>query len=246
MDKKEQIYGTRAVIEAMKAGRDIEVIFIQDGVRNDLMRELTNEARKVGVPFKFVPEQKLTGLTGKNHQGVIAMVAAVHFESLENIVHGVFARGEDPLVLILDRITDVRNFGGMVRTCDAAGVHAILVPEKNSAPLSSDAMKTSAGALNHVPVCRTKSLRQSIKELKNSGLKIVACTEKAADTIFQTDLTGPLAIIMGSEEDGITPELLKEAHHLALIPMAGKIKSLNVSVAAGIALFEAVRQKGVK
>ena len=138
------IYGTRAVMEAIRAGRDIENILIQKDVRNDLINDLIDQARKHGVPFNFVPEQKLTGLTGKNHQGVIAQISAVHFESLENIVHKVFSEGRDPFLLVLDRVTDVRNFGAMVRTAETAGIHAIVIPEKGSAPISADAMKTSA------------------------------------------------------------------------------------------------------
>jgi 23S rRNA (guanosine2251-2'-O)-methyltransferase len=244
MEKKEMIYGTRAVIEAIRASRDIESILIEKGLRNELINELINEARKFNVPFSFVPEQKLAGLSNKNHQGVIALLSTVQFQSLENIVHSVFSDGGEPFILILDRVTDVRNFGAIVRTAETAGVHAILIPEKGSAPISADAMKTSAGALNYVPVCRTKNLKQTLKELKNSGLKIVACTERGADIIFKTDLTGPLGLIFGSEEDGVSPELLKDADHLAKIPMVGQIHSLNVSVAAGIALYEAVRQKG--
>ncbi len=244
MDKKEMIYGTRAVIEAIRAGRDIETILIQQGLRNDLVHELIDLARKSGLPFNYVPEQKLAGLSSKNHQGVIALLSSIHFESVENIVHAVFSDGREPFVLILDRVTDVRNFGAIVRTAETAGIQAIVIPEKGSAPISADAMKTSAGALNFVPVCRSKNLKQTMRELKNSGLKIVACTERASEIIFNTDLTGPLALIFGSEEDGVLPELLKEADCLAKIPMVGKIHSLNVSVAAGIALYEAVRQKG--
>ena len=240
------IYGTRAAMEAVRAGRDIESILIQKGLRNDLINELIEHAKKFNVPFRFVPEQKLSGLTGKNHQGVIALLATVHFESLENIVHSVFSNGGEPFILILDRVTDVRNFGAIVRTAETAGVHAIVIPEKGSAPISADAMKTSAGALNYVPVCRSKNLKSTIKDLKNSGLKIIACTEKASEVLYQTDLSGPVGLIFGSEEDGISPELLREADYLAKLPMAGKINSLNVSVAAGISLYEVVRQKGYK
>ena len=240
------IYGTRAVMEAVRAGRDIESILIQRGLRNDLISELIEESKKFNVPLHFVPEQKLTGLSSKNHQGVIAQLSAVHFQSLENIIHSVFSGGTEPFILILDRVTDVRNFGAIVRTAESAGVHAIVIPEKGSAPISADAMKTSAGALNYVPMCRSKNLKSTIKDLKNSGLKIVACTEKASEMIYQTDLSGPLGLIFGSEEDGVSTELLKEADYLSKIPMAGKINSLNVSVAAGISLFEVVRQKGFK
>jgi 23S rRNA (guanosine2251-2'-O)-methyltransferase len=244
MENKEMIYGTRAVMEAIRASRDIETILIQKGVNNDLVHELIGVAKKGGLPVSYVPEQKLASLSKKNHQGVIALLSSVHFESLENIVHRVFSEGLEPFILLLDRVTDVRNFGAIVRTAETAGIQAIVIPEKGSAPISADAMKTSAGALNHVPVCRVKNLKQTIRDLKNSGVKIVACTEHTSTIIFNTDLTGPLALIMGSEEDGVSTELLKEADQLGKIPMAGKIGSLNVSVSAGIALYEAVRQKG--
>jgi 23S rRNA (guanosine2251-2'-O)-methyltransferase len=243
MEKKEMIYGTRAVIEAIRAGRDVETILVQKGLRNDLIHELTELSRKHGLLISYVPEQKLASVSGKNHQGVIALLSSVHFESLENIVHTVFGEGREPFILILDRVTDVRNFGAIVRTAETAGVQAIVIPEKGSAPISADAMKTSAGALNFVPVCRSKNLKLTLRDLKNSGLRIVACTEKASDNVYRIDLTGPLALMLGSEEDGVSPELIKEADFLAKIPMSGKIGSLNVSVSAGIVLYEAVRQR---
>lgn len=243
MEKKQLIFGTRAVTEAIRAGRDLDRIYIQSGLSNDLIKDLIREARAAGVSYSFAPPQKLATFSGKNHQGVVALLSEVHFESLENIIHDLFSKGKDPFILVLDRITDVRNFGAMVRTAESAGVDAILIPDKGNAPLSADAMKTSAGALNYVPVCRTPDLRRTIRELKNSGLLVVACTEKAGHLVYETALKGPLAVIMGSEEDGITPELLREADALVRIPMHGKIQSLNVSVAAGIILYEAVRQR---
>jgi 23S rRNA (guanosine2251-2'-O)-methyltransferase len=243
MDKKQFIFGTRAVIEAIRAGRDLDKIFIQSGLTNDLIKELIQLARDQDVSFTFVPAQKLSAFPGKNHQGVVAALSAVHFESLENIVHNIFSAGRDPFILVLDRITDVRNFGAIVRSAEAAGIDAIVIPEKGNAPVSADAMKTSAGALNYVPVCRSKDLKQSIKELRNSGLRVVACTEKAEELAYNVPMAGPLALIMGSEEDGIAPEILRQADELVKIPMQGKIQSLNVSVAAGIMLFEAVRQR---
>jgi len=243
MDKKQFIFGTRAVMEAIRAGRDLDRVYIQSGLSNDLIKELIQVAREHGVAYTFAPPQKLATFTGKNHQGVVAMLSAVHFESLENIVHGLFSQGKDPFILILDRITDVRNFGAIVRTAESAGIDAILVPEKGNAPLSADAMKTSAGALNYVPVCRTADLRRSIRELKNSGLRVVSCTEKAEALAFDVPMSGPLAVIMGSEEDGISPELIRDSDSLVRIPMQGKIQSLNVSVAAGVILYEALRQR---
>lgn len=243
MDKAQVIYGTRAVLEAIKAGRDVERVLIQSGLSNELIRELVNTAKEHGIAFSFAPAQRLAAFTGKNHQGVVAMLSAVRYESVENIVHRFFEQGIDPFILVLDRITDVRNFGAIVRTAEAAGVHAILIPDKGNAPLSADAMKTSAGALNYVPICRTSGMKATLRDLKCSGLHVVACTEKGSQEIFSAALDGPLALVMGSEEDGIRPEILREADDLVAIPMKGKIASLNVSVAAGICLYEAVRQR---
>jgi len=246
MEKTEMIFGTRAVIEAIKAKRDIEKIFVQAGLNNDLIKELTRVARMQNVPFTFVPEQKLNRLSTKNHQGVICMLASVQYADLQNIIDKIFNEGREPFLLIVDRVTDVRNFGAIARTVECAGLDAIIIGDAGNAPLTGDAMKTSAGALSHMPVCREKDLKKTLKFLKESGVQLIACTEKGDKSIYELDLNVPLALIMGSEEDGISPQLLKEADHLAKIPMRGKINSLNVSVAAGISIYEAIRQKGYK
>lgn len=237
------IFGTRAVMEAIRAGREIEKIFIQSGLNNDLIKELITEAKKRSVPFTFVPQQKLNSLTGKNHQGVICQLSAAQYASLENIIDKIFSEGREPFLLILDRITDVRNFGALARTAECAGIDAIVIAEKGNAPMSADAMKTSAGALSHLPVCRERDLKKTFRFLKDSGIQIIACTEKAEQTLYEVDFNAPVALVLGSEEDGISPELLKTADFLAKIPMKGKIESLNVSVAAGVAIFEVIRQK---
>jgi len=246
MEKTEMIFGTRAVIEAIKAKRDIEKIFVQAGLNNDLIKELTRVARMQNVPFTFVPEQKLNRLSTKNHQGVVCMLASVQYVDLQNIIDKIFNEGREPFLLIVDRVTDVRNFGAIARTVECAGLDAIIIGDAGNAPLTGDAMKTSAGALSHLPVCREKDLKKTIKFLKESGIQIIACTEKGDKSIYELDLNVPLALIMGSEEDGISPQLLKEADHLAKIPLRGKISSLNVSVAAGISIYEAIRQKSYK
>jgi 23S rRNA (guanosine2251-2'-O)-methyltransferase len=243
MEKTEMIYGTRAVIEAIVAGKDIEKIMILAGMNNDLMKELITIARKHSIPYTFVPEEKLKRMSSRNHQGVICILSAVSFASLENIIDKAFSEGREPFLVLLDRVTDVRNFGAVARTAECAGVDALVIAEKGNAPISSDAMKTSAGALHHVPVCREKDMRKTLQLLRDSGIKVVACTEKAKDTLFETDLTGPVALIMGSEEDGISDTLLREADQLARIPIHGKIESLNVSVAAGIAIYEVIRRR---
>lgn len=236
------IYGTRAVMEAIRAGKEIEKIMVQSGLANDLIKELITLAKHSNVPFTFVPAEKLKKLSAKNHQGVICLLSAVSYASLENIIDRVFSDAKEPFLLILDRVTDVRNFGAIVRTAECAGVHAVVIGEKGSAPITNDAMKTSAGALNHVPVCREKDLKKTLKFLKDSGMHIVACTERAQKTIYETEMKGPTALVLGSEEDGISDVLLQEADDLARIPMKGKIGSLNVSVAAGVAIYEVIRQ----
>jgi 23S rRNA (guanosine2251-2'-O)-methyltransferase len=243
MEKSDMIYGTRTVMEAINAGKPIEKIMIQSGLNNDLIKELVGLARMHKVPVSFVPQERLKRLSTKNHQGVICLMSAVTFGSLNNVVQQAFSEGRDPFLLILDRITDVRNFGAIVRTAECAGVDAIIIPEKGSAPVTSDAMKTSAGALNHVPVCRERDLTHTLKFLRDSGIRIVACTEKTKTSLYDTSLQGPIALILGSEEDGVSPELLRSADDLARIPLRGKIGSLNVSVAAGVAIYETIRQQ---
>jgi 23S rRNA (guanosine2251-2'-O)-methyltransferase len=244
MEKKDMIYGTRAVIEAIRAGREVEKILVQTGLGNDLIKELLTLARQHNVPVVSTHADKLKRLSTKNHQGVISYLSAVTFVALDNIIHKTYTEGRDPFILLLDRITDVRNFGAIVRTAECAGIDAIVIPEKGSAPVTSDAVKTSAGALSYMPICRERDLKQTVKFLRENGIKIVACTEKASNSLYQINLTGPVAIIMGSEEDGITDVLLRDADELASIPIKGAISSLNVSVAAGVALYEVIRQRG--
>jgi 23S rRNA (guanosine2251-2'-O)-methyltransferase len=244
MEKKDMVFGTRAVMEAIKAGRQIEKIYIQAGLNNDLIRELINTAQSDKVPFSFIPQQKLNSISSKNHQGVICLLSIVQYAPLENVIDRCYEEGRDPFFLILDRITDVRNFGAIARTVECAGLDAIIIGEKGNAPISADAMKTSAGALNHLSICRVKDMTKAFRLLGENGVQIVACTEKAEKTLYEMELNGPLAIVVGSEEDGISPEMLKAADQIAKIPMRGQIGSLNVSVAAGIAIYEGVRQKG--
>jgi 23S rRNA (guanosine2251-2'-O)-methyltransferase len=243
MEKSDMIYGTRAVMEAIVAGKEIEKIMIQSGLSNDLIKELITTARSRNVPFTFVPLEKLKRMSSKNHQGVICLLAAVSFASLDNLIDRAYSEGREPFFLLLDRITDVRNFGAIARTAECAGLDGIVIGEKGNAPITSDAMKTSAGALNHLPVCRERDLKKTLQLLRDNGIRVVACTEKASKDIYEVNLTGPIALIMGSEEDGISDPLLRDADELAKIPMKGRIGSLNVSVAAGVAIYEVVRQK---
>ena len=238
------IYGTRAVLEAIHAHKEIEKIMIQSGLNNDLIKELISSARENQVPYTFVPAEKLKRLSTKNHQGVICLLSSVAYASLENLIDKAYSEGREPFLLILDRVTDVRNFGAIARSAECAGIDGIVIGEKGNAPITSDAMKTSAGALNYLPVCREKDLKKTIKFLRDSGIQVVACTEKAGKSIYEIEVTGPVALILGSEEDGISDVLLREADQLAHIPMKGKIGSLNVSVATGIAIYEILRRRG--
>lgn len=237
------IFGLRPIIEAIQAGKEIDTLFIQKGLKNELFQELWQLVRVHKVNYKHVPVEKLNRLTRKNHQGVFAFISPISFHKTDSIVQEVFEKGETPLFLILDRITDVRNFGAIVRSAECAGAQTIIVPQKGSAAVNGDALKTSAGALHNIPICREFNLKATIEYLKNSGLQIIGCTEKTENFIYQTDLTIPTAIIMGSEEDGISEEYLKLCDYKVSIPMKGNIGSLNVSVSSGVILYEAVRQR---
>lgn len=241
--KLEYIYGTRAVSEAISKGVSIEKILIDKKKHNPSIKEIIGLCSSHQIPFQFVPEEKLLQFKNKNHQGVVALISPIEYQSLENIVVSTFQHGQMPLVVILDGITDVRNFGAIARTALSVGAHAIVVEHKGHAQINDDAIKTSAGALLEIPVCRETSLTHTIHALKLHGLKVIACTEKASQHIYEMNLNDPLAIIMGNEEKGIRPALLQKADYLASIPMLGNIGSLNVSVATGIILYECIRQR---
>ncbi|MGB3946558.1 MAG: 23S rRNA (guanosine(2251)-2'-O)-methyltransferase RlmB [Bacteroidia bacterium] len=244
--KKEEdslIFGIRPIIEAVKSGKEIDRLFVQSGLKNELYNELMAVLKHHNISFQYVPVEKLNRLTTKNHQGVVGFLSSITYHKLQDVVPTIFESGKVPLILILDRITDVRNFGAIARTAECSGVQAIVIPAHGAAQINADAMKTSAGALNKIPVCREQSLKVVIDFLKECGLQIVSCTEKASDYYFQVDFTVPTAIILGSEENGISNEFLQKSDAKAKIPMMGEIGSLNVSVAAGIILYEAVSQR---
>ncbi len=243
MNKEEYIFGTRAVIEAIKDNRPIEKILIKKGLNNDLSNELLQHIKKYQIPFQFVPVEKINSITRKNHQGILALLSPIEFFRIESILPGLFEKGVDPLLLILDQITDVRNFGAIIRSAECAGVHAVIISEKGMARIGADAVKTSAGALYHLPVCRENNLKTTIAFLKESGIKIIAATEKASETYTKTNMNCPVAIIMGSEDTGISRELLNLTDNEVKIPIQGKIESLNVSVATALMIYEAVRQR---
>lgn len=241
----QMIFGLRPITEALLAGKGLERIYLQKGQRNSMTIEITELAHKANVPVAMVPPEKLDTLTRKNHQGAVAYLSAITYAPLDNIIAGIYEKGKTPLLLILDRITDVRNFGAIARNAECMGVDAIIIPTRGAAQINGDALKTSAGALNIIPVCRENNLKDTLHFLQDSGIQIVACTEKGEVSVNEptVDLTGPTAILMGSEEDGISPEYLKKSDLKVKIPLAGQIGSLNVSVASGIILFEVLRQR---
>jgi 23S rRNA (guanosine2251-2'-O)-methyltransferase len=243
-EEKNYIFGIRAIIEAVEAGKTIDKLFIQKGLHNDLFAELWKLVREKRINYKHVPLEKINRLTRKNHQGVFAFISPIDFHNIEDVIPKLYEEGKNPLVLVLDRITDVRNFGAIARTAECAGVDTILIPEQNAAAINADAIKTSAGALHKVTVCRTWNLKLALQFMKESGIQLIGCTEKTQDDMYKPDYTTPTAIIIGSEEDGVSPEFLKMCDARAKIPMNGKIASLNVSVATGVILYEAIRQRG--
>ncbi|MDR1343251.1 MAG: 23S rRNA (guanosine(2251)-2'-O)-methyltransferase RlmB [Prevotellaceae bacterium] len=237
------LFGIRPVMEALQNGREIDKVMLRRGMEGELAQQLVALLEERHVPVQRVPAEKLNALTQKNHQGVVAFASLIAYADFEEVVISVVERGEAPLVLLLDGVTDVRNFGAIARSAECAGVHAIAVPAKGAAQINGDALKTSAGALNIMPVCRVPSLRSAIAYLRNSGVQVVAATEKADKSLYALNLARPTAIVMGSEEAGISSDILRTADELVRIPLRGSIASLNVSAAAAVALFEAVRQR---
>lgn len=241
--EKEFIFGMHPVMEAIRGGRQIDRVLVRRGLRGGLYHELMQVVNEYAIPWQVVPQEKLDYITRKNHQGVIAWLSAIEFQNIENIVPRIFEEGGDPLLLMLDGVSDVRNFGAIVRSALCFGAHAVIIPEKNSARISPDAVKASAGALSTFPVCRVKSLTKCLTWLRESGLKAVAATEKAEKQVSDAGMTGPLVVILGSEERGISRELLELSDKQVSIPITGTIGSLNVSVSAGILLYETGRQR---
>ncbi|MCL1867466.1 MAG: 23S rRNA (guanosine(2251)-2'-O)-methyltransferase RlmB, partial [Paludibacter sp.] len=239
--EREMIFGIRAVIEAVKSGKMIEKILVRRDMSSQLSRELFAAAAAENIPVQKIPIEKLNQFTSKNHQGTVAFISPVEFQLIENIIPALFEQGKNPYIVVLDGVTDVRNFGAIARTAECAGVSAIVVPSAHSAAINADAVKTSAGALLTVPVCRVQNLRNALQYLAQSGLKIVAITEKADKNYTTISYSVPLALVLGSEDEGISPEILKMCDEQAAIPLSGTIESLNVSVAAGVAMYEVVR-----
>lgn len=244
LPKNELVYGIHPVIEALRAGAHVEKLLVRRDAGGDNIRELKHWARERDVPWQPVPGEKLDRLTTGEHQGVVAFISQVEMQDLDEVIAGAYDRGETPLIVALDGVTDVRNVGAIARSAECFGAHGLLVPKQGTARMGSDAVKSSAGALLRRPVCRVMDLRTGLETAKAHGLRVVAVTEKAERTLSEEDLKGPLVLVMGAEDEGISSGVLRMADLLGKIPMSGAIGSLNVSVAAGIALHEVQRQRG--
>jgi 23S rRNA (guanosine2251-2'-O)-methyltransferase len=240
---KDMVIGLHPVIEAINSGQNFVKVFFKSGLKGELFQECFALVRTNKIPFQYVPIEKLNGITRANHQGVIALISPIPYQDIAQILPGIYESGKEPFLLVLDGITDIRNFGAIARSAEAAGVDAIIIGSKKAAMINSDAIKTSAGALNRIPVCREENIDKTVRFLKDSGVSIVGATEKAELSCFNANYQGPLALIMGAEDLGLSDIVLKEADKLIKIPMNGEIGSLNVSVACGIILFDIVRKK---
>lgn len=243
IEKNEMIFGARAVIEAIQAGKEIEKILIKKDIKSELSRELFAAVKDTLIPVQRVSVERINRITKKNHQGVIAFISPITYERTENLVPFLFEQGKNPMMIMLDGVTDVRNFGAIARTCECAGVDAIIIPSKNSVSVNADAIKTSAGALHTLPVCRENNLTETIRFLKDSGFKIIAATEKGDYDYTKANYKDPVCIIMGAEDTGVPYEHLALCDEWVKIPLFGNIESLNVSVAAGILIYESVKQR---
>ncbi|MEL6673378.1 MAG: 23S rRNA (guanosine(2251)-2'-O)-methyltransferase RlmB [Bacteroidota bacterium] len=241
---KRMIYGLHPVEEALQAGQAIEKILLKKEGNVNRFDEIRQGARNQQVPVQMVPEAKLRRMLPQaNHQGVVALMSPVQFHELEDIILDLQERERNPLMLMLDGISDVRNFGAIVRTAECLGAHALVIPTQRSAALNADAIKVSAGALYHLPICRSGHLADAILLLQAYGIQCVACTEKAGASIFEVNFSGPTCLILGSEDKGISNSLLKKANYSVKIPLQGQVNSLNVSVAAGMFMLEVARQR---
>ena len=239
----DMIFGIRAVAEAISAGKEVDKILIRKDLSGELATELFGLIKGTDITVQRVPQEKLNSITRKNHQGVIAFISPIHYQPVEEIIASLYEQGRVPFFLVLDHLTDVRNFGAIARTAECAGVDAIIIPSKGSVSVTADAVKTSAGALMNIPVCRVASLYNTVKYLKASGLQVVGASEKATKDYTEADMTLPLALVMGAEDKGISTEILSLVDTSVSLPQYGKIASLNVSVAAGVMIYEALRQR---
>ncbi|MBQ8422779.1 MAG: 23S rRNA (guanosine(2251)-2'-O)-methyltransferase RlmB [Coprobacter sp.] len=246
MEHNDMIFGIRALLEAVDAGKEIDKILVKKDLQGELAQELFAAIKGLDIPVQRVPIEKLNRITRKNHQGVIAFISPVAYQHIDNIVPSLYEVGKVPFIVLLDGLTDVRNFGAIARTCECAGVDAIVIPERGSVSVTADAVKTSAGALLHIPVCRERSIADTLQYLQECGIKIVAASEKASVAYTAEDYTTPIAIVMGAEDVGISPQAMRLCEAQVALPQKGRIGSLNVSVAAGVMIYEVLRQRSAE
>ncbi|GGC92800.1 23S rRNA (guanosine(2251)-2'-O)-methyltransferase RlmB [Flavobacterium lutivivi] len=243
MENANQVFGIRAIIEAIQSGTIIDKVFIQKDLNSDLMKELLRVIKQKNINFSYVPAEKLNKLSSKNHQGAVATISPISFIQIEELIETVLNKNDKPLFLILDQLSDARNFGAIIRTAECTGVDGIIIQKQGSAPVNGDTIKTSAGAVFNIPICKVDHIKDAIFHLQASGVKTIAATEKTENNIYDINFNTPVAIIMGSEDRGINPSVLKIVDEKAKLPMFGNIGSLNVSVACGAFLYEAIRQR---
>lgn len=242
-NNKQLIFGRHPVIDALKDGKEFDRIYLQQGTHGEFERDVRKLCKEHDIPMQVIPKERMSRFTGKNHQGVIGFLSLLPYYRVEDVLPMIYEKGENPLFLLLDGVTDVRNFGAIARSAEIMGAHALVIPHKGAAQINADALKTSAGALTKLPVCREKSLVSTIQWLKMNGISVFASDLKAADPITDLDLTGPVALIIGSEREGVSSHVVREAHGNFIIPQRGTGDSFNVSVATGIALYEVDRQR---
>lgn len=243
MDNETTIFGIRAIIEAIKSGKTIDKVFMQKELHGELFKELEAHIRSQSINSSYVPVEKLNRLTKGNHQGAVAQISPIEFHDIDDLVMQVLESGKTPLFLLLDQLSDVRNFGAIVRTAECTGVNGIIIQKKGGAPINGDTIKTSAGAIFKMPICKVDHIKDAVFHMQSSGIRVIAATEKADNYVFDVSFKEPCAIIMGSEGRGINPSVLKVVDDQAKLPILGDIESLNVSVACGAFLYEAVRQR---
>jgi len=243
MQDQTQIFGIRAIIEAINANETIDKVFLQKGLKGELFTELETVLRKNAINSSYVPVEKLNRLTKGNHQGAVAQISPIAFHDMETLVMNVIESGKTPLFLLLDQLSDVRNFGAIIRTAECTGVDGIIIQKKGGAPVNGDTIKTSAGAVFKIPICKVDHIKDAVFYMQASGIKVIAATEKTNDLLYDVSFAEPCAIIMGSEGRGINPSTLKVVDAKAKLPLLGDIESLNVSVACGAFLYEVVRQR---
>lgn len=244
-DKTNTIFGIYPIKEALASQIVFDKVYIQKGIESDKIEMLIKDLEKANVPVNIVPFEKLNRLTKGNHQGIVALTSPVAFQSLETLVERVLESDKKPLFLVLDQITDVRNFGAILRTAECTGVDAVIIQKSGGAPVSGDTVKTSAGAIFKIPICKVEHIKDAIFYLQGSGITTIAATEKTQTEIYSVDLNKPLAIIMGSEGKGVSKSVLGLVDEKASLPLLGEINSLNVSVACGAFLYEVTRQRRI-